>query len=65
MTIKIEIDCDNAAFEDRPGDEVARILRALAASVDGFSKVGLSRGRRSFLRDINGNCVGMAEVVGE
>ena len=64
MTIRIEIQCDNAAFheDDDTGDneaaagaEVARILRELAGHLaDGVHE------RRVF--DFNGNRVGSATV---
>lgn len=56
MTYRIEIKTDNAAFEDDPGYEVARILRKLADRVE---SEGLDQVR---LMDINGNCVGSVEV---
>lgn len=53
----VRIDTVNAAFdgEDAAADEVARILRALAARLeeDGFQLT-------STLRDISGNTVGIA-----
>lgn len=58
--IRIEIETDNAAFEDAPSCEVARILRALAKEMeesmpltsDGVFRTPIT------LRDVNGNCVG-------
>jgi hypothetical protein len=58
MQVKITIDCDNAAFEHRPFDEVARILQQAAIKVRLFSKVD----KRFTLRDTNGNTVGKMEV---
>lgn len=58
MKIKIEIECDNAAFEDNGmGAEVGRILRKIGAELDavianGYGQDGLP------LRDSNGNVVG-------
>jgi hypothetical protein len=50
---RIEINTDNAAFEDNEGEEVARILRRLANEIEsGLTDVNL--------RDINGNLVGEA-----
>ena len=56
MKIIIEIDTDNAAFEENVGAEISRILRKLATDIDteedfddGFSKP---------LNDINGNACG-------
>ena len=49
--ITIDIQCDNAAFEDSPEQEVARILKELSEKI----AYGLSD---TNLRDINGNIVG-------
>ena len=57
MTYRIEIETGNAAFEDEPSFEVARILRTLA---DRIESEGLSDVR---LFDYNGNAVGAAEVL--
>lgn len=64
MRFHLYIDCDNAAFEQRLGDEVARILTVVAAMVDGgklaatsHDIVKLSRDTVR-LRDLNGNTVG-------
>lgn len=55
MSVKIAINCDNAAFEQNDGaDEVCRILRALAERV---SEYGTSRAYGNIL-DFNGNKVG-------
>ena len=53
---KVEIETDNAAFDEGYHDfEVARILRALADTLDMYG------GRAEYtLRDINGNTVGKA-----
>ena len=56
MKAKIEINMDNAAFEDGANQEVARVLRALAERLDEDRAPGT-------LRDKNGNTVGMFEVV--
>lgn len=52
---KIE-NMDNAAFEDDPGAEVARIMQEAAASLEGR---GFDRPFAVPLRDINGNKVGV------
>lgn len=61
MKAKIVIQMDNAAFEDDPSVELARILQELAVRVTGASL------DKYFpllsLRDINGNCVGELEVT--
>jgi len=56
-TLKITIKMDNAAFENEPATEVARILHELAAHIaeDGPSD--------QYLKDINGNRVGSVVMV--
>ena len=55
MMFRLDIDCDNAAFEEDPTAEVARILRRLADLL----------GTRPIypLCDLNGNGVGSAEFT--
>ena len=60
MKVTIEIQCDNAAFEDLNG-EVSRILRVLAKRVDTSPK-SLEDMR---LMDLNGNKVGQMVVSDE
>jgi hypothetical protein len=58
--IQIEIETDNAAFEDAPSCEVARILRHLAKRLQEeapLTRDGMFRGSMA-LRDTNGNQVG-------
>jgi hypothetical protein len=53
MKFTVEVNCDNAAFEDEgPVHEIRRILQALAKTV-----VYYGHGQGSLL-DINGNIVG-------
>lgn len=54
----LTIKTDNAAFEDDPTAEVARILRGLADRLEGASP-----DEDYPLRDLNGNCVGEAEFL--
>jgi hypothetical protein len=56
FTVKIET--GNAAFEPRPHDEIARILRELA------DRIEAGKFTRS-LRDANGNTVGRVEWLGK
>lgn len=51
MRFVLEMDCDNDAFTDTPGDEMARILRVVARRVEGGEFDGK-------LVDANGNKVG-------
>ena len=52
MKFKLEITCDNAAFDDDPGMEVASILAQLVDDLrDGEAG-------HDALRDVNGNTVG-------
>lgn len=53
MTVKIEFETDNAAFEDPT--EAGRILRKVSVQID----AGMPSGT---IRDINGNRVGKYEV---
>jgi hypothetical protein len=52
--IKIKIATDNAAFEEDPETEVARILRELASRLEAGD-------HPSSIRDLNGNKVGTIE----
>jgi len=61
MKLKIEIEMNNAAFDDNASIEAARILRALAIRIEGHPH--FSPGHDQCLRDINGNEVGYAGVV--
>ena len=51
----LEIDTRNAAFEDDPAAEIARILAATADQVEAY---GLAEEDSSKIRDLNGNTVG-------
>jgi hypothetical protein len=53
--LKLSIECGNAAFEDMPGAEVARILRQVADKLE-----HASHGERlsGTCRDTNGNFAG-------
>jgi hypothetical protein len=54
----IQIDTEGAAFEDQPGCEIARILRELANTVEGFAFDRQNRRVKFPVRDINGNRCG-------
>ena len=54
MRLTITMDLDNAAFED--GEEVSRILRDLAADLEGFASTDGDCGPYP-LMDLNGNKV--------
>ncbi len=56
MTFKMEVDMDNAAFEERPASELGRLLRQAARKIE----QGADGGK---LMDINGNSVGRWEVT--
>jgi hypothetical protein len=53
--ITIELETGNAAFDDSPTGEIARILRAMA---DRIEEVGML----PVPRDINGNVVGSVTI---
>lgn len=59
MKYTIKIECDNAAFEDVPGNEIARILRELADKVDGGQD---PTDCDATVYDYNGNRVGEAKL---
>ena len=52
--VKIRIETGNAAFEDSPTGEIARILRKLAADIEEMGDFGA-------VIDYNGNKVGTAQ----
>lgn len=54
----ITINTDNAAFDDAPGQEIGRILRTIADSVEGSMSGTSIRYFTTPVRDINGNTVG-------
>ena len=56
--IQIEIETSNAAFDETPTREIARILRGLAAA---FERDGIPP---ATLRDSNGNTCGAVTVTG-
>lgn len=55
--ITITIETGNAAFEDEPATEIARILRDIAARFEAGSAFGGVQ-----VRDINGNTCGGIEI---
>lgn len=59
MTLKIVVNCDNAAFTPEPWPEVARILRDAADHADH----GRSQIATFTIRDINGNRCGSVTVT--
>lgn len=62
MKFTLTIQCDNAAFEDAPLAEVARILKTQAAKMERF---GDTFSWSDTLHDINGNTVGSAKLTGK
>jgi hypothetical protein len=62
MRFEVKIKCDNAAFEDAPASEVARILRELAERIAPPSV--LYGDSPVTLRDVHGNTVGHARFIG-
>lgn len=63
MTVTITITCDNAAFEDYPGEEIARILRVLAQDAENVPDMPRADWDGYKVRDINGNTVGRVTVT--
>lgn len=65
MKCKIEIEMSNAAFEEAPGEELARIIEELTDSRLKF--YDFRRSPEEFtgnLYDVNGNKVGGYEITG-
>jgi hypothetical protein len=60
MKMTVEIEMDNAAFEDNQGGEAARILRAVASDVQDSPTLSGTVG--GVLRDANGNAVGKWDI---
>lgn len=58
-TFEITIDTDNAAFDEDPTIEVARILRSIAADITTYGEAAFDDGIIR-LRDANGNRIGFA-----
>ncbi len=61
--VRIEIETDNAAFEEAPSCEVAKILRKLATMMETeqpLTRDGMFR-KITNLRDTNGNPVGFCK----
>ena len=54
--LKLFIETDNAAFDDQPATELARILRDLAARIESDPESYI------VLRDVNGNKVGECTI---
>jgi hypothetical protein len=63
-TFKLTINLDNAAFDEAPGEELARILEGVAPHLRARD---FSRGvlRVCTLRDANGNTVGDYRFTGK
>lgn len=69
MKFKLNIDCDNAAFDDESGfglSEISRILGVVSdylANLDLSCCTGESSGMDDYIKDINGNRVGRWSIV--
>lgn len=55
---KLEIDLSNAAFDDNPASEIARILDKLAYEIGNDGGLGPKN-----LYDVNGNAVGHTSIM--
>jgi len=62
MKVTIEIDLDNAAFEDDPG-ELGRILKYASGKLDRHLGYAPDAEFSRALMDINGNTVGMVRIA--
>lgn len=58
LQFRLSITCENAAFEDSPESEIARILRATADRLESGDDFDTHRN----LSDLNGNVVGTAAL---
>ena len=54
-----KFDCGNAAFIPKPGDEIGRILREIARSVEDDD----TDTKAHAIRDINGNLIGSYQFI--
>jgi hypothetical protein len=63
MQILIQIECDNEAFSERPGEEVARILGVAAKVFRHGVDYRIDEADGYKLKDINGNTVGKITVI--
>jgi hypothetical protein len=59
---RIEIECENQAFDESPGTEVARILHHIATQVLDDDFRDAPSGEK--IRDNNGNLVGYWHITG-
>lgn len=59
-SFKIEIDLGNAAFEDNPEEEIARILNEVNQTLHHMGNLKTLDGKK--LYDVNGNHVGYIRV---
>lgn len=62
-TFRITINTDNAAFEDDPAAEVARILHHEADRIEAFRPSFEHATEGDGVLDINGNTVGTLEIL--
>lgn len=62
MKFLLHIECDNAAFEDDPLTEIARILKTEAEKMVRFAP---ESDWDDTLLDLNGNKVGRARIIHE
>ena len=62
MNIKIEINTDNAAFQEDMTAEVLEIIRRLTLKI-GRDEVTITTGEYANLKDTNGNTVGSFTVT--
>lgn len=62
MKFKVEIECDNAAFDDVGAWELSSVLRELA---DKVGSAAFPAAGEFTVRDSNGNKVGKARYIGK
>ncbi len=54
LKFKLQLSCDNAAFDETPATEIARCLRDVASRMERGELCNVYRD----IRDVNGNVVG-------
>jgi hypothetical protein len=62
MKFRIEIDCDNAAFDDDRNGELATILTRVAERLSDGLRLSSRPERATALQDSNGNTVGFVWI---
>jgi hypothetical protein len=62
MKIVIEFDTETANFEDDRSMAVSRIMQQVKMKVLESMNDKITVSRRTYVKDVNGNCVGVLEI---